>query len=87
MVDHLRRALDTQPVIDQAKGMLMLLWSQPADDAFSQLRLISQRANVKLHEVAAVVVASGIRQPSPVEEATAAKVLTELGWALGRNLL
>ncbi|MEV7550394.1 ANTAR domain-containing protein [Amycolatopsis sp. NPDC089917] len=85
MVDHLRRALETQPVIDQAKGMLMLLWSQSSEDAFSQLRYISQRANVKLCEVAAIVVASGSGQTLPVEDTTAAKVLTELRCVPRRN--
>ncbi|SEF37160.1 ANTAR domain-containing protein [Amycolatopsis pretoriensis] len=56
---QLRDALDTQPVIEQAKGMLMLVRGWTAETAFAALRTISQRTNVKLHDVAAVVVAAG----------------------------
>ncbi|MFB9688661.1 ANTAR domain-containing protein [Amycolatopsis plumensis] len=76
---QLRDALDTQPVIEQAKGMLMLVRGWNAATAFTALRTISQRTNVKLHEVAAVVVAAGSRtEAGTVSAETFAVVLDQL---------
>jgi hypothetical protein len=44
-------------VIEQAKGMLMILYGIDADAAFAVLRWRSQELNVKLHAVAAQLVA------------------------------
>ncbi|MFC9249842.1 ANTAR domain-containing protein [Amycolatopsis thailandensis] len=59
VIDHLNIALASQPVIEQAKGMIMLLRNWDADQAFAALRQVSQLANVRLHDVAAVIVAAG----------------------------
>jgi len=56
---QLREALSSQPVIEQAKGMVMLLRGCTAAQAFGVLVTVSQRTNVKLRAVAAVVVAAG----------------------------
>ncbi|WP_372672546.1 ANTAR domain-containing protein [Amycolatopsis kentuckyensis] len=50
--DHLRAALTSRAVIDQAKGMLMAIRRIGADDAFAVLVEQSQRENVKLREIA-----------------------------------
>ncbi|MEU0532711.1 GAF and ANTAR domain-containing protein [Amycolatopsis tolypomycina] len=50
--EHLRTALTSRAVIDQAKGMLMAIRQVDADDAFALLVEQSQRENVKLREVA-----------------------------------
>ncbi len=50
--EHLRLALTSRAVIDQAKGMLMAIRQVGADDAFALLVEQSQRENVKLREVA-----------------------------------
>ncbi|SEF20788.1 GAF domain-containing protein [Amycolatopsis pretoriensis] len=50
--DHLRTALTSRAVIDQAKGMLMAIRRIGADDAFAVLVEQSQRENVKLREIA-----------------------------------
>ncbi|OXM66049.1 GAF and ANTAR domain-containing protein [Amycolatopsis vastitatis] len=50
--EHLRTALTSRAVIDQAKGMLMAIRQIDADDAFSLLVEQSQRENTKLREVA-----------------------------------
>ncbi|MFC9249986.1 ANTAR domain-containing protein [Amycolatopsis thailandensis] len=87
--DQLRRALATQPVIDQAKGMLMLLRGWSAEQAFTALKTVSQHSNVKLYDVATVIVAAGSHaEPSLSDPATAKAVLTEvrrsvLGTAFG----
>ncbi|MEV6873283.1 GAF and ANTAR domain-containing protein [Amycolatopsis sp. NPDC051128] len=49
---HLRTALLSRAVIDQAKGMLMAIRQIDADDAFALLVEQSQRENTKLREVA-----------------------------------
>ncbi|WP_233226328.1 ANTAR domain-containing protein [Amycolatopsis sp. CA-126428] len=60
-VGQLRDALETQPIIEQAKGMVMLVRGCSAEEAFAALREVSQRTNLKLHDVATVVVATGSR--------------------------
>ena len=55
-VTHLRRALTTRPVIDQAKGILMADRRCDADAAFAALRKLSQDSNVPLADVAAAIV-------------------------------
>ena len=55
-VTHLRRALKTRPVIEQAKGILMAERKCDEDAAFAALRTMSQNSNVPLSEVAAAVV-------------------------------
>ncbi|MFI5588385.1 ANTAR domain-containing protein [Amycolatopsis sp. NPDC051758] len=76
--DQLRDALDTQPVIEQAKGMFMLIRGWTAGKAFAALMEISQHTNVGLHDVATVVVASASRaEPNLDDEAVVAAVLHE----------
>ncbi|WP_410595565.1 ANTAR domain-containing protein [Amycolatopsis sp. lyj-23] len=78
-MSQLRDALATQPVIEQATGMVMLLCGWPPEAAFGVLRSISQRTSVKLHEVAAIVVAAGSRTgAAKVDGGTASAVLAEL---------
>lgn len=58
LVDQLGDALDSRDVIGQAKGLLMARHRCGADEAFGYLREASQQSNIKLHEVAARLVAS-----------------------------
>jgi GAF domain-containing protein len=53
--EELRTALESRAVIEQAKGLLMGRGRSDAE-AFAQLRRLSQNHNIKLREVAAVVV-------------------------------
>lgn len=55
--EHLRAALTSRAVIDQAKGMLMAIRQVDADLAFTLLVEQSQRENKKLREVAEQFVA------------------------------
>ena len=64
---QLREAIASRDVIGQAKGILMAQGGVTADDAFSQLRLASQRLNVKLRDLAGEVVSR--RQGGAVGEA------------------
>ncbi|WP_410596132.1 ANTAR domain-containing protein [Amycolatopsis sp. lyj-23] len=78
-IANLRDALDTQPVIEQAKGMLMLVRGWTAAAAFAALRAVSQRTNVKLHKVATIVVAAGsCVETHSVNAETSTLVLDEL---------
>jgi hypothetical protein len=56
-VEDLRRRLLTQPVIEQAKGLLIGLYGVDADTAFAVLVRWSQHSNTKLHLLAAELVA------------------------------
>jgi hypothetical protein len=48
--------MSTMPVIEQAKGIIIVWQGCGPDEAFDVLRRISQRTNVKLHVVAAQIV-------------------------------
>ncbi len=54
----LRDALASQPVIDQAKGALMLRYGVDADAAFRLLVRWSQHTNTKVRDLAAALVHS-----------------------------
>jgi GAF domain-containing protein len=54
--DHLRIALSSRSVIDQAIGIVMAQQRCDPDEAFATLRTISQRRNIKLRDVAAELV-------------------------------
>ncbi|MGW0904519.1 ANTAR domain-containing protein [Streptomyces sp. NPDC002853] len=49
---QLRRAMETRPVIDMARGVLMASFGLSPDDAWGMLVSISQNTNTKLHLVA-----------------------------------
>jgi GAF domain-containing protein len=58
MSENLQNALASRAVIDQALGVVMGQNRCTADAAFDVLRTISQNSNVKLHHVAAEIVAT-----------------------------
>ncbi len=53
---QLQEALTSRAIIEQAKGMLMAQRGCSADEAFNVLRRSSQHRNIKLREVAGLVV-------------------------------
>lgn len=68
---RLQARLDSMPVIEQAKGILMAQQRCGPDEAFDLLRRASQRANIRVSVLAAQIVehvASGA-QPATREEA------------------
>lgn len=74
----LRNTAEHWPVIEQAKGMVMMLLSCDEEQASAVLREISQHANTKLHDVAAIIVAAGIGAPPLEDDAVARMVLTDV---------
>lgn len=56
LTDQLHAALDSRAVIDQAKGVIMANRGVSSEAAFEHLRELSQRTNVKVREVAQLVV-------------------------------
>jgi hypothetical protein len=67
LVQQLAQALDTRPVIDQAKGILMRDRSCTAEEAFDLLVSASQRSNRKLRDIARDVVDSVGKPREPAE--------------------
>jgi GAF domain-containing protein len=57
--EHLRAALDSRAVIDQAKGILMERHKLSADQAFTTLARVSMRTNRKVRDVAEWFVETG----------------------------
>jgi GAF domain-containing protein len=55
---HLRKAMESRAVIEQAKGMIMARDRCTADEAFDMLNRISQQQNVKLRDLAQIIVDS-----------------------------
>ncbi|MGW7412315.1 ANTAR domain-containing protein [Streptomyces sp. NPDC054863] len=63
-IEWLRRALETQPVIDMARGMVMAMAPCSQAQAWQVLVEVSQHTNVKLHIVARRLVDS-VQGPPP----------------------
>lgn len=82
-IARLRARLETQPVIEQAKGILIARTGCSPDEAFMVLRRASQRTNSKVRDLAARIVADaqsrtdsglparGIPSPSTAPRSTA----------------
>ncbi|GAX57981.1 ANTAR domain-containing protein [Streptomyces olivochromogenes] len=51
-IGQLKRVMQTRPVIDLARGVLMASFGLNAEDAWSVLLEVSQRTNTKLHHLA-----------------------------------
>lgn len=60
--EHLRHALDSRAVIDQAIGIIRAVSGRTAEEAFDQLRQISQIENIKLRDVARRMVEDAVRR-------------------------
>ncbi|GAA2614655.1 ANTAR domain-containing protein [Streptomyces axinellae] len=73
-VADLRHALESHPVIDRARGMLMALGPCTADEAWEVLVEVSQHTNTKLRQIAAELAATpeGEELPAQVRDAMAA---------------
>jgi putative methionine-R-sulfoxide reductase with GAF domain len=56
LADNLERALTSRAVIDQAKGMLMARLGVNAEEAFARLVNVSSHLNVKLRDLAELIV-------------------------------
>jgi hypothetical protein len=63
-IARLRARLESLPVIEQAKGVLMAQQGCGPEEAFDLLRRASQRANVKVHVLAAQIVAQVASPPA-----------------------
>jgi AmiR/NasT family two-component response regulator len=59
----LRASLESRPVIDQAKGILMAQHGCSPDEAFGLLRAASQRDNRKVRDLAQAIVDGAQHQP------------------------
>ncbi|OXM57564.1 ANTAR domain-containing protein [Amycolatopsis thailandensis] len=70
---------DPSGLIEQAKGMIMLMCTCDAEQAFAALREVSRHTQVTLHDVADVIVASGTRTVlTTVDEDTARRIRREV---------
>ena len=61
---RMQTRLESLPVIEQAKGIVMAQQRCGPEEAFDLLRRASQRANVKLHVLAAQIVAQVASPPA-----------------------
>ncbi|NEC86496.1 ANTAR domain-containing protein [Streptomyces sp. SID12501] len=66
-VQQLQQAIETRPVIDQARGILMAVEACTADQAWNALRDASQHTNTKLRDVAGAIVTASTGGPPPPE--------------------
>ncbi|MCN9241039.1 ANTAR domain-containing protein [Streptomyces sp. RY43-2] len=73
---QLRRAMQTRPVIDLARGVLMASFALSAQEAWGVLVTVSQKTNTKLHRVAQELVdaVAGEAPAGPVRQELAAAV-------------
>jgi AmiR/NasT family two-component response regulator len=58
--EHLRHALASRIVIEQAKGVLIERLDLPPEAVFELLRTAARRSRMKLHTVAAEILASRV---------------------------
>jgi GAF domain-containing protein len=65
LTDHLRTALSSRSVIDQAIGIIIGMQRCPPQVAFDVLRTVSQSRNIPLREVAADLVTRTINSAPP----------------------
>jgi hypothetical protein len=61
LVQHMERALDSRATIEQAKGVIMAHHGGTPDEAFARLVAYSSRHNVKLRDLASLIVEGGGR--------------------------
>jgi hypothetical protein len=61
----LRRRLDTLPIIEQSKGILIGYFSIDADTAFNVLRRWSSHTNIKLRDISQMLVNAASTPPRP----------------------
>ncbi|MEU9157597.1 ANTAR domain-containing protein [Streptomyces sp. NPDC048417] len=64
-IGQLKRAMQTRPVIDLARGVLMASFGLNSEDAWSVLVETSQRTNTKLHHLAREMVGAVNGAPLP----------------------
>ena len=64
----LRRRLDTLPIIEQSKGILIGYYGIDADTAFSLLRRWSSHHNIKLRDISQLLVDAATVPPSPGQQ-------------------
>ena len=65
LAQHMRAAMDSRAVIEQAKGIIMGERRCTPDEAFAILSRISQDTNRKVRDVAAALVARATEPPKP----------------------
>jgi GAF domain-containing protein len=63
LIHHLERALHSRAVIEQAKGIVIAHHGGTADEAFARLVAFSSRQNVKLRDLAELIVREGGTTP------------------------
>jgi hypothetical protein len=75
-ITHLQRALQTRPIIDLARGVLMAAFGLSAEGAWTVLVEASQHTNTKLRYVAEELVnaVNGDEMPEPFRQQVAAAV-------------
>ncbi|MEV0221814.1 anti-sigma factor antagonist [Streptomyces sp. NPDC050704] len=75
-VVQLKRAMQTRPVIDLARGVLMASFALSPEDAWSVLVAVSQNTNTKLHHLAQDLVGAvqGEALPEQLQQQLAAAV-------------
>ncbi|MCF3961984.1 ANTAR domain-containing protein [Streptomyces fuscigenes] len=66
-VDGLRHALESHPVIDMARGLVMATGRCTPDDAWRVLVEVSQHTNIKLRAIAQALV-DGVEGPPPAPQ-------------------
>lgn len=77
-LDQRHDQLASQPVIEQAKGMLMQNFQLSPDDAFAVLKRLSQESNTKVHVIAARLIANLSGAVTEQTAQTSLKIIDDL---------
>ena len=62
---RLQARLASMPVIEQAKGVIMAQFGWTEEQAFDALRKASQASNIRVRDLAAMIVARTVRPAQP----------------------
>ncbi|MFD5848250.1 ANTAR domain-containing protein [Streptomyces chartreusis] len=63
--EQLKHAMESRPVIDMARGVLMAGFACEPDEAWEILVTVSQHANTKLRDVAEAIASAATGKPMP----------------------
>ncbi|WP_308010818.1 ANTAR domain-containing protein [Streptomyces sp. AC495_CC817] len=63
--EQLKHAMESRPVIDMARGVLMAGFGCEPEEAWEILVTVSQHANIKLRDVAEAVTSAATGKPMP----------------------
>ncbi|WBB61746.1 ANTAR domain-containing protein [Streptomyces sp. WMMC500] len=81
---QLKQAIESRPVVDQARGVLIAVLGADEDEAWEVLLDASQHANIPLRHVAEALLASAAGRPLPPDlRVPLRRAMSKVRWGTG----